>query len=241
LRVPHENVKAPPKRSYDASRRQQQARQLRVAIVDAARELFVTNGYAATTLTAVAHGAGVSTQLIYAAFGGKRGLLATVLDWTIVGDDEPIAMMDRPTIRAVRDEPTAARMCARFARHQRLVSARVAPTMHMLRAAADADPDARVVLETNEDRRRLGMGMFVADLRRVGRLRDGLTDDAAADAVWALAPDVLWTALVSRRGWSAEDFEEWMAVQIAAAVLPDSQLGDTRRAARHLRKREPVG
>jgi hypothetical protein len=163
-----------------------------------------------------------------------------VLDWTIVGDDEPVPMMDRPTIQAVRDEPTAPRKCARFARHHRLVSARLAPTMHMLRSAADADVDARGVLEINEDRRRLGMGRFVADLRRVGTLREGLTDDAAADAVWALAPDVLWTALVTRRGWSPDDFEEWMAAQLAAAVLPDGQLGATRRAIRRLQEREPV-
>jgi hypothetical protein len=84
------------------------------------------------------------------------------------------------------------------------------------------------------------MDRFVADVRRVGPLRDGLTDDAAADAVWALAPDVLWTALVTRRGWTPDDFEEWLAAQLAVALLPDNQLGAVRRAARRLREQEPV-
>ena len=238
--MPRQDVKTPTKRPYDASRRQQQARQLRVTIVDTARDLFVSRGYATTTIADVANAASVSTQLIYAAFGGKRGLLSTVLDWTIVGDDQPVALMHRPTIQAVRNEPTVTRKCARFARHHRLVSARLAPTMQMLRSAADADPDARGVLETKEGQRRLGMGMFIADLRRVGTLRAGLTDAAAADAVWALAPDVMWAALVTRRGWSPDDFEEWMAAQLAAAVLPDNQLAATRRASRRLRDREPI-
>ncbi len=238
--MPSRNVKTRAKRPYDGSRRQQQSRELRVAIVDTARDLFVARGYAATTLVEVAVAAGVSTQLIYAAFGGKRGLLSTVLDWTIVGDDEPVAMQDRPTIQAVRDEPTAAGKCARFARHQRFVAARLAPTLQMLRSAADADRDARAVLDKVEKQRRFGMGLFVADLRGVGEMREGLTDDAAADAVWALAPDVFWTALVTRCGWSPDDFEEWMAGQLAAAVLPDNQLRASRRASRRLRELEPV-
>ena len=44
----------------------------------AAAELFVRKGYAETTIAQVAAEAGVSSQLVYAAFGGKAGLLAVI-------------------------------------------------------------------------------------------------------------------------------------------------------------------
>jgi AcrR family transcriptional regulator len=212
------------KRRYDASRRQAQARQLRLDVAEAARDLFIAQGFAATTVGDVASAAGVSQPFIYAAFGSKRGLLAKVVDWTIVGDDQPIPMAERPSILAVRQETTITGKIALYAHHGRLVAPRVAPLVRMLRAAADADPDAREIYQTGETQRRTGAAQFIANLRTAGPLRAGLSDQHAADAVWALAPDILWTSLVDHQGWSANHFEQWYAAQLGAAVLEPRQL-----------------
>lgn len=222
------------KRRYDATRRREQARQLRVAVVDAARVLFVERGFVATTIGEIADEAGVSQQLVYAAFGSKRGLLAKVLDWTVAGDDEPVPMAERPTIVAIRAEPTVVGKCALHARHIRLLAPRIAPTLQMLRAAADADPDARAILGKSEGQRRTGTGLLVGELRGAGALRADMTDDQIADALWALAPDVVWTALVTRRGWSADEFELWYAGQVAVTALEDRQVAAVRRFSRKL-------
>jgi TetR/AcrR family transcriptional regulator, regulator of autoinduction and epiphytic fitness len=220
---------SPVKRHYDASRRQAQARQLRLDVAASARALFIERGFAATTIADVAQAASVSTQFIYAAFGGKRGLLGKVIDWTLAGDDEPIPMAQRPSIIAVQQEPTITGKCALYARHTRLVAARIAQTLQMLRAAADADADARAIYQTGEAQRRTGAGLFIANLRRAGQLRAGLSDQQAADAIWALSPDILWNLLVVQRGWTPDQFEQWYAGQLAAAVLDEEQIPAVRR------------
>jgi hypothetical protein len=108
--------------------------------------------------------------------------------------------------------------CALYARRARTVVARVAGTLQMLRAAADDDPDARAIHNQGEAQRRTGAGLFVTNLHRAGELRAGLSDDQAADAIWALSPDILWTLLVVQRGWTPDEFELWYAGQLAAAV-----------------------
>jgi AcrR family transcriptional regulator len=228
------------KRRYDASRRQDQSRRLRLEVAQAAGRLFIERGFAVTTIGDVAAAARVSQQFIYAAFGSKRGLLAKVVDWTIVGDDEPIPMAERPTIIAIQQERTIAGKCALRARHMRLVAPRVAPMVQMLRAAADADADARTIYETGEQQRRIGAALFVRDLRTAGDLRAGLSDAKAADAIWALSPDILWTSLVTRSGWSADDFEMWYAGQVGSAVLEDRQVSAVRRFSRKLIEQSPV-
>jgi len=160
---------------------------------------------------------------------GKRGLLAKVIDWTLAGDDEPIPMAQRPSIIAIQQEPSIAGKCALHAHHTRMVAARIAQTLQMLRAAADADSDARAIYETGEAQRRTGAGLFVANLRRAGELRAGLSDEQAADAIWALSPDILWTLLVVQRDWTPGEFELWYAGQVAAAVLDDNQIPAARR------------
>jgi hypothetical protein len=182
----------------------------------------------------VAGRAGVSQQFIYAAFGGKSGLLAKVVDWTLVGDDEPIPMAERPSIIAIKQERTITGKCALHARHVRQLAPRVSPLVQMLRAAAHADADVRAIYETREQQRHTGASLLVANLRTAGELRAGLSDAQGADAIWALTPDVLWTALVMNRGGAEDDFEVWYAGQVAAAVLEDRQVAAVRRRSHKL-------
>ncbi len=51
----------------------------RNAIIDAARRLFLADGYAATSMDGVTAEAGVSKQTVYAYFGSKQDLLTEVL------------------------------------------------------------------------------------------------------------------------------------------------------------------
>ena len=49
-------------------------------IVDAAQTLFLEDGYAGTSIGAIARRAGVSVQTIYNAVGNKAALLSAMLD-----------------------------------------------------------------------------------------------------------------------------------------------------------------
>src|SRR6478672_10547771 len=87
------------RRAYDSSRRQEQARRTRAAVLDAARRQFLDAGYAATTMAGVAAGAGVSVETVYKAFANKPGLVKAVFDVAVVGDDEPVPLMQREFVR----------------------------------------------------------------------------------------------------------------------------------------------
>src|SRR5690349_16609626 len=102
-----EDVKAP--RRYDATRRREQARQTRAAVLRSARDRFLGDGYAATTIGQIAGDAGVSVETVYKAFANKAGLLKAVFDVSVAGDDEPVAMDQRDVIQAIAEEPDAVR------------------------------------------------------------------------------------------------------------------------------------
>ena len=75
----------PVKRSYDASRRREAAERTRLAILAAARALFVEHGYAGTSVQQIAARAGISVDTVYASVGRKPQLLLAVHDMALGG------------------------------------------------------------------------------------------------------------------------------------------------------------
>src|SRR5690242_12563627 len=103
------------KRRYHSTRRQAQASETRQQILAAARSLFITRGFAGTTMEAVAQEAGVAVETVYVAFGSKRTLLARLVDRAVGGDDEPIQILDRPAPQQVKAEPDQRQQLQLFA------------------------------------------------------------------------------------------------------------------------------
>jgi AcrR family transcriptional regulator len=207
------------KRRYESAHRQEQARQTRRAILDAAAVLFVEPGYAATPLTAIATRSGVAIQTVYKVFGSKQALLSALVDVTVAGDDEPVAMSDRPFVAEVGALADARAKLGRFAQHLVEVHARQAQVVLALAAAATADPDAAAIWRKYLDDRRNGMTRFAAELAATGEVRPDHTVETATDVLW-LAMDVRnYDWLVRRCGWPAERFQRWYVDTVAAALL----------------------
>ena len=102
--------------------------------------MFLARGYAATTIDAIAAAARVSRRTVFNSVGGKVVLLRLAMEWAIVGDDEPVALAERPGVRAILAEPDPRRALALWAQMVVEVASRVAPVSEVLTAAADADP-----------------------------------------------------------------------------------------------------
>lgn len=209
------------RRAYRSDLRARQARATRRAVVAAAADLFVQHGYAATTLDAIAQAAGVSRRtVVNAAAGGKAALLKLAWDWSLVGDDEPVPMAERPAVRRIRactDPAEAIRLWVAMVVE---VQARAAPIGHVLAAAADVDPDAAALLARADAERYQGALAFAGDLARLGGLRADLTVELAADVCWAQNDAVLYRRLVIERGWPPERFGEWLVRTVTAALRP---------------------
>jgi AcrR family transcriptional regulator len=206
-------------RRYASEVRDEQARRTRRAIVTAARELFLAQGYAATTIDAIAQAAHVSRRTVFNSAGGKATLLKLAYEWAITGDDEPVALADRPAVKAIQAEPDPRKALALWAQMVVDVATRVAPISEVLTAAADGDP-AAAQLVADADRDRLsGATAFVRYLTSRDGLAPGITQQHAADLCWALMDGHLYRRLVAQRGWTTADLTQWLASSLAAALL----------------------
>jgi AcrR family transcriptional regulator len=182
--------------------------------------LFVRTGYPATTFPAIADAAGVSVQTVFAHFPAKRDLLKEVIDRAIVGDDEPVAVRDRPEVAAIRAEPDPARKLRIHAAQVIAISRRATSVDQMLRSAAAVDPEAAELWARGSKARQAGMEEFAAHLFEGGHLRKGLSAHQAADRLAVLIDPEVYRLTVGVRGWSPEQHEEWLAEMLIASLLP---------------------
>lgn len=211
----------PVKKSYNSPLRAAQARATRRAIVDAAAGLFVTHGYGATTVDAIAEAAGVSRKTVFTSVGGKTEALKLAIDWAIAGDDEPVPMLERPHVKAARAEPDARRILAGYARTVREVSARIAPLNAVVQAAAGLDAEIRALAEQGRDQRIRGMRVLAQALADRGALKPDLSASEAADILWLFNDPAVYHRLVTEQHWPPDRYEDWLADAFTSLLIRD--------------------
>lgn len=208
-----------PTRRYDASGRQAQARRTRRVVLEAARRLFLERGYAATTVGAIAADAGVSMETVYKAFGNKPGLVKAVFDVSIVGDDEPVPLMQRERIERIQAEADPAHKLALYGEHLAEIGPRSVPVQLLVRAAAAGDAGVAGVWSEMLAERLTGMTIFARHLHDGGHLRPDVSADDARDILWTYNAAEVYELLVIHRGWSPPRYGRWVADALAAALL----------------------
>ena len=204
------------KRKYSSAKREAQARETRRSILEAAHELFVANGYAATTIKAIADRGGVAVQTVYAVFGSKRELLRQLIESAITGDDEPLPITDRPEARAVADEPDARRRAELDAALSRSITERVAPIVRVASEAAASDPELAAMMDVVKAARRKEM---VGSAKILAGPDGSRVHDEAAATLYVLYSPAVADMLIGDYGWSAKRYEKWLAHMILAAVI----------------------
>ena len=173
-----------PRRAYNSSRRRELAQVARARVLVAARDTFLEQGYAGTTVPAVADAAGVSVETVYKSVGNKATLVKAVFDVAIVGDDEPVPLRMRATIQAIEAQPEPARKLAMYGRHVGQIGGRIGPILLVVRAAAESDAGAAGVWAALQAERLHGMTMFADHLGTGGHLRRGVNRAEAHDVLW---------------------------------------------------------
>jgi AcrR family transcriptional regulator len=204
-------------RTYDSSRRRAQARETQRAVLDAARELFVEQGYGRTTIADVARSAAVSVETVYAAFGNKATLLHRAWDVTIGGDDQEITYHERPEILALRAEPDLARRLAMQAALFTQTARRIVPFLLAVQGAAATEPAAAEMLAEMGRQRLEGLSVMAREAAATGQL--AVSEIDCRDFIWATTDGVLWQRLVNERGWSDERFQEWLGQMWISALV----------------------
>ena len=198
-------------RRYVSAVRAAQAAATKRAVLSAARELFAEQGYAATSVAAIAVRAGVAVDTLYAAVGRKPVILRQLLETAISGTDDEVPAVERDYVHRVRAASTAKEKIALYAAAVSEIGVRMAPVQLALAEAAQTDPECAALRAEIDARRAANMRLFAADLRVTGELRTDLTDDEVADIVWSMNAAEYRALLVGGRGWSAERFGSWLA------------------------------
>jgi len=212
---------SPVKRRYDNSRREAQVRATRTKVVDAARELFVDEGYTSTTIEAIATASDTPVATVYRLFGSKIGILTAVLEVAFVGDDRPVALHDREDVRAAAAQTDAHELLSAFAHVSRDVLGRSGKLHQVLRTAASADPEA-AALSAEINRQRLdGQSRVARLLDQGGALADGISRRTAADVIYTLMSPDVHRLLTEERHWSADRYEQWLAHALCLLLLAD--------------------
>ncbi len=210
------------RRRYDSARRAEQARQTRAAIIEAAQRLFLCDGYAATTIVAVAAEARVSVETIYKAFGGKPGLVRAICDAALTGGG-PVPAETRSDQLQLH-EPDPRRIIRGWGDLTVEIAPRIAPIMLLVRAASAADPEMASLLAEIDAARLRRMTVNATNLAAAGHLRDDITVEHAGEVMWTYSSPELYELLVVKRGWPAGRYGAFIAdAMIAALLAPEPQ------------------
>ena len=178
-------------------------------------------GYAATTIEAICERSDTPPATVYRLFSSKLGILKAVLDVSIGGDDQAVAMADRPQVRALLTDGDPRKQLAGFAALLRDVMARTAPVHRILADAARSDQDAATLLAEIARQRHEGQRRIARSLVRSGGLRPGLRERDAGDIVHALASPEVYGLLVNDRSWSGERYETWLTEILGDQLIVD--------------------
>ena len=205
----------PSRRAYTSPLRADQALQTRRRILESAYRLFAANGYAGTTIAAVAREAGVAPETVYLSLGNKRGLLEGVIEEAIASALED----DRSdgALASVGELPPIERL-ERIVAFSCTILERTRPIHAVIRGAADKEAFAA------ELGHRLVQERLTAQTERIGRfladdLRPGLSVAEAGQRYCALVSPELYHLLTVELGWTAERHRAWLTQLLTAELL----------------------
>jgi AcrR family transcriptional regulator len=210
--------------SYHSPRRQQAAAATREAIIEAAQQLFATQGYPRTSVAQIAEAAQVAANTVYTSVGGKPQLLAAI---TERGTGDP-GVAETLTAAARATDP--AEVIRLTAAGTRRVNQRRAQAVAILLDSAQADPAAAEMLRVTVRRYRDALAALARRLEDLGAVEPS-GPNKAADVFWYLFGWTSWRTLITDLQWSWDEAEQWLARRGIDALLqrdcarPESRAG----------------
>lgn len=215
-----------PRRTYDARRRQADAVERRRRVVDAAHDLFLSEGYGATSINAIARAADVSAQMIYASFGSKAGILAKLADVRVAGDDIALERDDGPLARERHqdiDDLGSDDLRRRFravGHYAALTHGRSATVLRLIDSVAGSDAAVAELQASLFAGQREDIALAVAALPTEG-LRPGLDLPTVSDLLVVVLGWRGYIELVLDLGWTPERYADRIAETLTHLLLPD--------------------
>jgi AcrR family transcriptional regulator len=200
-------------RPYKSFTREQQARETRKRIVEAAKKLFVENGYDATTIEEVAASAQVAVPTIYSVYGAKKEIAKEIINQVRFG---PFLEEFTRTAKSELLPIERIRLIANFVRNVNEANSSVDQVMRLSRIS---DPDVMAAEKERASLRYKSQKMGLQSLMDQNALKQTLDFQTARDILWGLTSPEVFQLLVTQRKWSADKFEQWLSSTLASQLL----------------------
>jgi TetR/AcrR family transcriptional regulator, regulator of autoinduction and epiphytic fitness len=206
-------------RTYRSTHREAQALRTRRRVIEAATGVFLERGYVGTTMRAIATAANVAVPTVEALFGTKPRLLRAAIDVAIVGDHEPVAVLDRSWTAAALRATTAEKFLAIVAGVIAPAQARSAGLVLAVFEGAAIDSEL-AELSTQLFAQRATTAEWLVDaLAGISPRRDSCTREEAIDTLWLLMDPAVFDRLTRQRHWTVEQYERWLAGSTARFLV----------------------
>jgi AcrR family transcriptional regulator len=170
-------------------------------------------------MAAVAAEAGVALKTVYVAFDTKSGVLRALWNLRLRGERDEVPVAQQEWYREVVEEPDAERQLRLNARNSRVVKVRIAALLEVIRSAAPIDPDIEALWNRIGTEFHANQRVIVESLDEKQALRPGLDVEEATDILWTLNHPNVYRLLVTDRGWTPDQHEEWLADLACAQLL----------------------
>jgi AcrR family transcriptional regulator len=203
---------APPR----SNRRKKQAAATREDILAAARRLFATKGYAATSMSAIAAEAETAVQTIYDSVGPKHAIILAMVG--MLEEEAGVGEVQRRLTQA--QEPRE--LVDLFVGFTRWFTEHGADIVRAMASAAPSEPDVAAALQKANENHHGGAGYVARRLAEMDALKPGISPERATDVIGALTWGPMWRQLTGERGWSLDECETWMVESIQALLLRDA-------------------
>jgi hypothetical protein len=141
-------------------------------------------------------------------------------DWALAGDDEPVAIADRPAVQRIREQREPVAVVTEWAQLQGAIATRLVPLYEVVVIASDGDAEAAELRAANERNRMDGARWIAEHLDSIDGLRPGLDVGRATDIAAVLMDPVPAGRLVRDAGWPVDEYCEYVA-RLARASLVD--------------------
>lgn len=205
------------KRAYVSEVRQRQADETRCRITAAGRKLLEQKGYAGMTIEAVAKEAGVAVPTVYSVCKSKTGIFAEILDASRFGESYNEALNK---VMQATDPRERLKLAAGIARSVYESEDAVWNLMRGAEAVAPelAQHDVNLGCHRYEVQEHL-----ITGLANAGYLRTELSTTQARDILWCLTSRDLYRLFIRGRGWSAKEYEDWLAHTLIEMLVSKKQ------------------
>ena len=80
-------------------------------------------------------------------------------------------------------------------------------------------PSSRRTSRPSSGEHLFGTRMVASRVDELGALRPDLTVEAREDRIWTLTSPSVWHLLTQQRGWSGDEYAEWVGEALCDALL----------------------